>query len=236
MTYEEYEMLVKSLLEKEIKKSFKKKVPIHHQRNYTTVTGHVYNIDLSYTFSIGHAEHFVIIECKNWRKRVERDMVLSLEAKRRELSAHKAIIVSSAGFQKGAIELALSLRIGMFQLASSKSLNILSHFMGNFNPYRERLETAVEIGNFQLDELYGIIAHNQSISDYLRLRFSLRLDDIFSESVQVLQPQVRDQLSQLPANWDDEYQLLETCGIPLILDNANDIRAINLLKLTSAIK
>ncbi|WP_370684881.1 restriction endonuclease [Chryseotalea sanaruensis] len=229
-------MLVKSLLEKKIRKSFKKKVPVHHQRNYTTVTGHVYNIDLSYTFSIGHAEHFVIIECKNWQKRVERDIVLSLEAKRRELSAHKAIIVSSAGFQKGAIELALNLRIGMFQLTSLKSLNILSHFRGNFNPYRERLETAVEFENSQFDQLYGITTHSQSISDYLRLRFCLRLDNIFSESVQELQPQVLAQLSRLPANWYKEYQLLETCGIPLILDNANDIRVINLLKLTSTIK
>ncbi len=48
----------------------------------------------------------VLVECKRHRRAVERQDVLALEAKLRDVGAHKAMLFSTAGFQKGALEYA----------------------------------------------------------------------------------------------------------------------------------
>ena len=48
----------------------------------------------------------VLVECKRHSNPVKRDYVLALEAKLRDLGAHKAMLFSTAGFQRGALEYA----------------------------------------------------------------------------------------------------------------------------------
>jgi restriction system protein len=48
----------------------------------------------------------VLVECKRHSRPVERDDVLALESKLRDVGAHKAMLFSTAGFQRGALEYA----------------------------------------------------------------------------------------------------------------------------------
>ena len=63
-----------------------------------------YEIDVTATFSIlDGAEIKVLIECKRYKKNVERDVVMVLESKLRDSSAHKGMIFTTSGFQSGAL-------------------------------------------------------------------------------------------------------------------------------------
>jgi restriction system protein len=48
----------------------------------------------------------ILVECKHQARPVERDEALALEAKLRDVAAHKGMLFSTSGFQKGAIEYA----------------------------------------------------------------------------------------------------------------------------------
>lgn len=48
----------------------------------------------------------VLVECKRHLSPVKRDAVLALESKLRDVGAHKAMLFSTAGFQRGALEYA----------------------------------------------------------------------------------------------------------------------------------
>ena len=59
----------------------------------------------------------MIIECKRYTNPVNRDLVLALHRKTQELGAHKAMMFSTSGFQKGALEYAKKHGIALVKLA-----------------------------------------------------------------------------------------------------------------------
>ena len=74
--------------------------------------GGTYVIDVLFRFSIlGGVELVVLVECKHQRRPVERQDLMVLESKLRSTSASKGILVSTSGFQSGAIEFARSRKI-----------------------------------------------------------------------------------------------------------------------------
>jgi restriction system protein len=68
-------------------------------------SGGDYKIDVLARMKIlGGAEIVVLAECKNQKRAVERDEILILEGKLRDVGAHKGMLFSTAGFQRGAID------------------------------------------------------------------------------------------------------------------------------------
>ena len=73
--------------------------------------GH-YKIDVLVTFSaLGGALFVVLVECKHQARPVEREDVMVLESKLRDVSGQKGILFSTSGFQSGALEFAASKHI-----------------------------------------------------------------------------------------------------------------------------
>ncbi len=69
--------------------------------------GGEYRIDIKIRFTImGGAILELYVECKHQKRAVERDEVILLEGKLRDTGAHKGMLFSTSGFQKGAIEYA----------------------------------------------------------------------------------------------------------------------------------
>ena len=54
----------------------------------------------------GGAKIAILIECKRHRRPVERETVLGVHARLQDVAANKAMIFSTAGFQKGAVDYA----------------------------------------------------------------------------------------------------------------------------------
>lgn len=72
-------------------------------------SGGEYEFDAVAEFSIfDGARIVVLVECKRYNRPVERDVILSLSSKLYDVGAQKAMIFSTAGFQKGALEFAAS--------------------------------------------------------------------------------------------------------------------------------
>lgn len=70
-------------------------------------TGGEYEIDVLVTFSrFGGARFIVLVECKHQRRPVERQDVMTLDAKVRVVGAHKGMLFSTSGIQSGALEYA----------------------------------------------------------------------------------------------------------------------------------
>ncbi|MCP4680584.1 MAG: tetratricopeptide repeat protein [Deltaproteobacteria bacterium] len=116
-----YELFVKKLYEKLLADEA---IEVFHKRNYTGISGAVYEIDLSFQFSMAGARFLVLIECKNYNKAIERKHVSELVAKMRDIRAQKAVLVSSRGFQRGAFELAQANKVALAKV----------HRDGEFDP------------------------------------------------------------------------------------------------------
>jgi restriction system protein len=69
--------------------------------------GGAYSIDVLATVTLFQGARVIVLaECKHQQRPVERDEILVLEGKLRDVGAHKGMLFSTAGFQRGAIALA----------------------------------------------------------------------------------------------------------------------------------
>lgn len=74
--------------------------------------GGQYKVDVLVTFSaLGGALFVVLVECKHQTRPVEREDVMVLESKLRDVNAQKAMLFSTSGFQSGALEFAAAKHI-----------------------------------------------------------------------------------------------------------------------------
>ena len=76
----------------------------------------VYQIDLYATFTAMGVEFKVICECKQYKNSVNREKVVVLADKVKSLGAHKGILLSTSGFQRGAIQYAKQHGIALIQV------------------------------------------------------------------------------------------------------------------------
>jgi|GEM_PF-3968269 len=232
MDYFEYELQVKNHFEKLLKKSLSINVSIDHQKNLQSSDGQNFNIDLSYSFRIAGADYLTIIECKCWRDSVSREKVLELNAKKDILNAHKAILVTTVGFQRGAIEYANSKKIGLYKIVESGSLQEISHFIGNYLYFKEKLsELSFLRSGVSAVTGIGVISVQESLSTFLKNRFDINFTNECYEAEKF--DLIAGRLSTIPLDWDREYVIRENCGLDLILDNEREIRKFSALILLS---
>jgi predicted helicase len=109
--YTEYEIFVMKVFQ-----ALSEDAPLEyfHQKKYLTRDGISLIIDVSFEFLVNNAYRiFGIIECKHYKSTVDIGKVRELNSKLNELGANKGIIVTTVGFQSGAIELAKKTGIGL---------------------------------------------------------------------------------------------------------------------------
>lgn len=96
------------------------KLEIRHQKKVTGKSGE-YTLDGWAEFQIFQGSNIsVLIECKRHKRPVERDTVLGVHAKLKEVNAHKAMIFSTAGFQRGALGFASKNGIALITFIDGK--------------------------------------------------------------------------------------------------------------------
>jgi restriction system protein len=78
---------------------------IEHRETVATPDG-AYQIDVTARFRQLGVDFFVLVECKDHTRAVEREDVQVLADRKRAAGAQKAILFATNGFQKGAIEYA----------------------------------------------------------------------------------------------------------------------------------
>lgn len=79
-----------------------------------------YIFDVTARFEALGVSFLVLVECKRYRRRVERQEVQVLWAKMQSVGAQKAMLFATAGFQQGAVEFAQAHGIALVRLAAAE--------------------------------------------------------------------------------------------------------------------
>jgi len=94
---------------------------IGHLKKLVGASGE-YEFDVVATFSAFEgAEFVVLVECKRYREAVKRDTVMTLHTKLIEVGAHKGMMFSTGGFQRGAIQFAAEHGIALVTFKDGKT-------------------------------------------------------------------------------------------------------------------
>lgn len=90
----------------------------------------IYQIDIYAEFVAMNCKFKVLAECKKYNKAVSRDKVEILYSRLQSLGMNKGILISTSGFQSGAIQFAKSHGIALIQV-SDKSIDFYSASANN---------------------------------------------------------------------------------------------------------
>lgn len=234
MTGKEFELIVKDLLQKEVSKSFNEPVLIEHLKTYKTRGGYYYQIDLSYKFRLHGIEYLTIIECKYWNQNVSRDTLNTIHSKLFDLKAHKAIVVSRKGFQKGAIAFAKDHKIALLRVGENSELEYYSNFDGGIDSVEDSLlndtEDPLPLSNGKINglvppsvDLYEFIGntYGRELAEFLK---SGEIENYLDTWGNELPPTIEKQKRALPDDVIGKYQLIESCGLPLKMWNEVELR------------
>lgn len=119
MSPQRYERFVGSLYRRLLASAAGSTQPdeIHHRSRYRGLGTHnMHQIDLSYRFTRRQRSMLVLVECKCkcYRRNVEKAVVEQLHTKMGDIKAPAAIVVTTKGFQKGAIRAAKAYGIALY--------------------------------------------------------------------------------------------------------------------------
>ena len=115
ITPKEFEVFCKEVLEGYAEAEHLNGFKIDHDVKLKAYDG-TYQIDVYASFFALGVEFKVICECKQYSERVERKVVAELDAKVKSLGLHKGILLSTSGFQSGAIQYAEAHGIALLQV------------------------------------------------------------------------------------------------------------------------
>ena len=108
---------------------------IQHNKIIVTSDGK-YQIDGYIEFEVMGVKYKTLIECKHYKRRIEREIVQTLYDKLRATGTQKGILISTSNFQTGSIQYATEHGIALIQLTESgnhcvtRSLNMITNRAG----------------------------------------------------------------------------------------------------------
>jgi hypothetical protein len=137
--------VLKAYAESEMLKGFS----ILHNQKVQTSDGE-YQIDIMAEFIALSVSFKVIVECKRYTRPVEREKIVVLADKVRSLGAHKGILISTSGFQRGAAEYAKQHGIALIQIFDKVVMHIQASGEPQVNPIlAEFIERSPEFYAYQ---------------------------------------------------------------------------------------
>lgn len=118
MTFDDYEAGVKNVIQ----------AKGHHLKDFNVTRNEMlegvdgeYEIDVVARFTVfGGAEIVVLIECKQHKNSIKRELVQALHSKLGSVGAHKAMMFTTASYQRGAIEFAKAHGISLIRFTDSE--------------------------------------------------------------------------------------------------------------------
>ncbi len=101
---------------------------IKHNQKIKSDDG-IYQIDVLAEYTALGTKNTILIECKKYHNSVKREIVNALQAKLQSLGAQKGIIISTSGFQTGAVQYAEKHGIALWQVFD----NYIKHISASAN-------------------------------------------------------------------------------------------------------
>lgn len=113
--HQRFELLVKDILEKDLRELRQLcELRIYHNRKVEgKASGHEHQIDILLELKITSFKIMVVVECKKYKHKVGIDEILEFSARIQDIGVHKGVMVSTVGFQEGALKIAEANRIAL---------------------------------------------------------------------------------------------------------------------------
>lgn len=162
LTPEQFELEVRKLVRRANAnlKAFEAK----HREQIQGVEG-IYEIDVTVRFEAFGAEYLTLIECKQHKNPIKRDVVQTLYDKIRTTGAHKGMIFATTTFQRGAIEYAKAHGIALVRMVEGKPLYETKAFGTTTEP-PSWVKSLPYVGYFYSLTDDGYICHTLVSSEY----------------------------------------------------------------------
>lgn len=114
ITDKEFEEFCMETLKAFSKKENMENFSICSNQHFAVADG-TYQIDIVFEYTIMNIKNRVLVECKKYKRSVERKVVAELRDKVNSIGANKGIVMSTSGFQSGAVEYAKAHGITLIQ-------------------------------------------------------------------------------------------------------------------------
>jgi hypothetical protein len=237
-TSRDYELFTKDFFERRLKQQMNYDVPVLHQATLKGKDVEPYIIDLHYELEIVGGQILTLIECKYWNYKVQRRNVNDFRTVICDVGAHKGIIVTKIGFDKGAIRVAKKNKIGLFKLTEEEFFihSSWTETQDNLNKTYELLQSeqsATELkgtfsGLFFSDDTslwhFLMIKYGANFGKYL-LEFCFKQPDNIDNHNFEMPDGIRAILISINVfNLHKEYILYETAGLNLPLANEEFVK------------
>lgn len=114
---EDFELYCMETLKAYAQKEGLQQFQIEHNQKIKAHDG-TYQIDVLADYIALGCKHTVIVECKKHYRNIERSVVMELHEKLKSIGAQKAILISTSGFQIGAVKFAEEHGIALWQICN----------------------------------------------------------------------------------------------------------------------
>ncbi|NOT61213.1 MAG: hypothetical protein HOP19_13420 [Acidobacteria bacterium] len=113
-SFDAYELVVKSLLNAHFESNGLYNFQSYHLKKYKGKSGQEHEIDVSYELNVGMLNLLFVVECKEYARKVGVDDVMAFSYRIQDIGAHKGVLVTTKGFQSGAVKVAESQGMALF--------------------------------------------------------------------------------------------------------------------------
>lgn len=113
-----FERIVRSLMLAKLTDGPTASLSSFHSKRYLGKSGHSHEIDVSFEVELAGVKLLVVVECKDYGRKVGVDDVMTFIYRIRDIGAHKGLLVTTRGFQAGAVTVARAEGIGLLLAAN----------------------------------------------------------------------------------------------------------------------
>ena len=112
-------------------------VKVHHKKTYTgRVSQRDIIVDVSFNYSVLGSDLLFLVECKCYNYKISVDEVEEFHSKIDDIGAHKGIMVTTLGYQSGAIKTAKGRGIGLALLSNKHQNGELTYIVNTVVPVK----------------------------------------------------------------------------------------------------
>lgn len=194
--------MVKALLKSSLGQTGLVNLKGYHLKKYLGKSGQEHAIDVSFETTLSDLRLLILVECKHYARSVGVEDVLTFAYRLRDVGAHKGIIVTTQGFQEGAVQVARAEGIALL-LAKR---GVLSSYLGScytkYTLWISRIGIPIEASTAQpsvlgIRAVYGnVFASVESLRDDTDLNHDEEIAFLLPEEHGAMHSQTPDRFSQ----------------------------------------
>ncbi|TRX54398.1 restriction endonuclease [Fulvivirga sp. M361] len=227
MDPEDFELLTKKHLERLLRKDLEDKTKIEHRKKLVSKSGNEFEIDLHYKFTLGGVSYLTLVECKHWNSNVTREKIGYFKSVIDELKAHKGIVVTTKGFQKGAIEFAKSNNIGLIKISNDDQFETINHFDGGIDVVEDHLLSEDHFDSKSIVYSNGLF-YPTDIFEFIDSKYGKEVSNFLKTENEPASNMVKQELADAGYDWNRDYEILESAGLNVKLENEPLLRVLSM--------